>query len=175
MNEIWKPIPGYDDYYMASSTGKVLSLERTVRAPKGMGGTKTYPEAELKSYVDKYGYCCTSLNIDGRSKTKKVHRLVMSAFCGESLLHVNHIDGDKLNNNLYNLEYVTPRDNVRHSRRVLKQVIGEAVNTAILTRNQVIEIRENGAGLTIPELAMMYGVHVETIRHIIKRTSWTWL
>jgi hypothetical protein len=53
-----------------------------------------------------------------RGKIKKnygVHRLVMRAFVGESSLDVNHIDGNKLNNKLSNLEYCTRKDNIAHS------------------------------------------------------------
>lgn len=52
---------------------------------------------------------------NGKSNTKRVHRLVASAFLGESDLQVDHIDGNKLNNRLDNLEYVTPQENTNRA------------------------------------------------------------
>lgn len=66
-----------------------------------------------KIFLNEKGYCCVYIMIDGKRRKCKVHRLVMQAFVGESKLTVDHIDEDKSNNNLSNLEYVSNSENVK--------------------------------------------------------------
>lgn len=98
-NEVAKKITGYTHYY-ASNLGRVLSTK---------SGTA------LKPQVQPNGYAKVGMIEDGKRSRKYVHRLVMAAFKGESDLVVNHIDGNKQNNALENLEYVTQSENVRKS------------------------------------------------------------
>lgn len=63
------------------------------------------------------GYSRVSLMVDGRCKTFRVHRLVADLFIGKSTLEVNHKDMSKTNNHFTNLEYMTTKENVRHSLR----------------------------------------------------------
>lgn len=99
MEEIWKKIKGHETYEV-SNLGRVKSL-------------KYGKERILKQTIDSYGYAIVAL-CSGSGKIKKIHRLVASAFLGESELQVNHKDGEKLNNALDNLEYVSNRDNTVH-------------------------------------------------------------
>lgn len=96
--EIWKDIP-YFPLYQISNLGNVRNI-KTLRVLK-------------LSNVD--GYKMISIiNKEGRT-TKTVHRLVASSFIGISDLDVNHIDGDKSNNVVSNLEYAKTIDNVNHA------------------------------------------------------------
>lgn len=56
-----------------------------------------------------------NLSKNGKGNTKRVHRLVANAFLGESNLQIDHIDGNKQNNRLDNLEYVTPKENTNRA------------------------------------------------------------
>ena len=68
-----------------------------------------------KQTINTWGYITVNLSKNGKSNTKRVHRLVAETFLGESDLQVDHIDGDKLNNRLDNLEYVTPKENTQRA------------------------------------------------------------
>lgn len=90
---VWKSIPGYDGFYEASNTGEI----------RRVGGDI------LKKHKGKY--FTVALSINGKPKTKSVHRLVAYAFKGVSKLVVDHDDRDRYNNNESNLFYRTQRDN----------------------------------------------------------------
>ena len=114
--EIWKDIPNYEGIYQVSNLGRVKSLERLV---KGKINLRINREKVLNPTVDFHGYCVVGLyNLN--VKKIKVHQLVAMAFlnhklCGHKLV-VNHIDWNKLNNNLKNLEIVTQRENANLKR-----------------------------------------------------------
>ena len=115
----WVDIKGYEGLYQVSDTGLVRSLDRMVTqiSKHGTPMDRIYKGRVLKSRVGKYGYEYLQLSKDGISKTCKIHRLVALHFC-KNLFNeavVNHIDGDKLNNNFENLEWVTLTQNLRHA------------------------------------------------------------
>ncbi len=117
--EEWKPIADYEGYYEISSYGRVKSVERVVEHPSLVNGAKykTIPERIRKPNIMK-GYHCVSLAKDGKYKVYRIHRLVIEHF-GEAQPseehQVNHIDGDKGNNHIENLEWVTPKENTCHA------------------------------------------------------------
>lgn len=103
--EIWKPIIGYEGLYEISNYGRVKSFTRK-------------NTIILKAACNSSGYPQVMFSVkDKGNKTIAVHRLVAQAFCkGYSPdLHVNHIDGDKLNNHYSNLEWCTFTENMRHA------------------------------------------------------------
>jgi hypothetical protein len=105
---IWKDIPDYEDLYQVSECGKVKSIER----PHNYRGVKK--EKILKPCLNEFGYEVVNLWKDGVGKNYKVHRLVMYAHSHvETELTVNHIDENKRNNHISNLEYCTSAENVR--------------------------------------------------------------
>ena len=111
MNETWKPVLGYEDCYEISNFGVVRSITRY--NPKSK---RWYESRIMKTRLDKDGYVVVGLTKDGKMKMNKVHRLVISTFTNEDLdLQVNHIDGNKQNNNLDNLEWCTCSMNIKHS------------------------------------------------------------
>ena len=103
MNEEWKVIHGYGGKYEVSNYGNVRSLK---------GETKLLQQRILNS-----GYLYVSLTHKGKSKNKTIHRLVADAFLDkkEGKSFVNHIDGNKKNNNIKNLEWVTRSENMKHA------------------------------------------------------------
>lgn len=78
----------------------------------------------LKSALTSKGYCNVSLRIDGKQKTMAVHKVILKSFVPQpSEKHqVNHKDGNKQNNALSNLEWCTPKENIRHSLYVLNNI-----------------------------------------------------
>jgi len=114
MKEIWKDINGYDGLYKVSNMGRVKSLPRIKRNWVGKFVTK---EKVLKNIFSQVGYFLIGLSINRIKKTTYIHRLVAEAFIpnNENKGEVNHIDGNKLNNVVDNLEWCTPKENSIHS------------------------------------------------------------
>lgn len=111
MEELWKPIEGYEDYEI-SSLGRVKSLARLTTT-----GNRSVPERIREPNVMK-GYHCITLRKDKKIKVFRIHRLVIEHFGDKQPseeYQVNHIDGDKSNNCIDNLEWVTPRENTTHA------------------------------------------------------------
>jgi hypothetical protein len=105
--EIWKDIPEYEGLYKVSNLGNVRSLPRATTK----GGL-------LKQQVNsRNGYCYVCLSCNGKIALKRVHILVAEAFFGvrKNGVQVNHLDGDKTNNNIANLEYCTQSENMKHA------------------------------------------------------------
>jgi len=106
--EIWKDIKNYEGLYQVSNWGRVKSL--------GNGKSNNSKERVIQPIKSKYGYLQVGLHKNGKMKTFKVHRLVATAFLEnqENKPEVNHIDEDKTNNSVENLEWVWHRDNCNH-------------------------------------------------------------
>lgn len=97
--EKWKPVKGFENRYKISNKGRVESL---------------YQNKIMKSYINNSGYECIDFQVNNKVTKNTVHRLVALHFCVgyEEGLHVNHKDGDRLNNNSNNLEWVTVQENI---------------------------------------------------------------
>lgn len=113
--ECWKPVRGYENLYEVSNLGQVRSLPREV--PFINGSVRRLKGKILKPLIDHSGYLYVCLAINGTQKSKFVHRLVAESFIdiGDSTLEVNHIDGNKSNNCVDNLEWVSHKYNIQHS------------------------------------------------------------
>lgn len=108
MPEEWRPVVGYEGLYEVSNLGRVKSLKRA--RVHIMTGT-----------VNRDGYRLVLLSDGHKTLGKSVHRLVAQAFIPNphNYTVVNHIDGDKLNNNVKNLEWCTHSENTLHSMYIL--------------------------------------------------------
>ena len=102
MEEIWKDIPDYKGLYQVSNLGRIKSLQTNRIIKGGLTG---------------YGYLHINARKDRKSHTLYVHKAVASAFIPnpDNKPQVNHIDGNKLNNCLDNLEWVTYSENNKHA------------------------------------------------------------
>lgn len=116
----WVDIKGCEGLYQVSDTGLVRSLDRTVIQKNRSGYadlTRVYKGRILKPNKDRDGYLYLSMSVNRHQITRRVHALVALHFCDgwfEGAV-VNHIDGDKTNNNFSNLEWVTVAENNRHA------------------------------------------------------------
>lgn len=115
MKEIWKDVPKYEKLYQVSNLGRIKSLPRN-------GTTKK--EKILKQTIDNNGYLIVGLHKNNEAKKVCVHWIVADAFISkkENCKVINHIDGNKLNNKLNNLERCTQSHNVKEAFRLGLQV-----------------------------------------------------
>ena len=132
MQEVWKSIIGYEGHYEVSNTGRVRSLS----SAKGKWGI------ELKPQCHKYLRVC--LKKDGINSWRSIHRLVAIHFIPNpfNLPEVNHKDGNKLNNNDSNLEWITSSGNKIHATLNVLYAHGENHGKAKFTDEQVINIHK---------------------------------
>lgn len=119
MKEIWKDIPNYEGLYQISSFGNVKSFPRK--------GTQTRKERILKFKKDKKGYFFVHLSKNNIQKSIKIHRKVAILFIPNPLNkpQINHIDGNKQNNKLENLEWCTNGENQLHAYKIGLQKMGQ--------------------------------------------------
>ncbi len=167
MQEIFKDIPGYEGLYQVSNLGRVRSLDRT---RKGAYNKAIAIKGRiLKSSVSNKGYELVGLCKNSVSKKKTVHRLVMLAFIPNpnNLPIINHIDGDKLNNNISNLEWCDYKHNSKEAARI--GLIKSEIYSK-LTTTQVKEIKANS--ISQKDIAKLYKVHPSTISRIKLSKRW---
>ena len=107
--EIWKDVEGYEGLYQVNQFGEVKSL------PKQIGLGYITKEKILKPRCNNSGYLIVNLSKDGKGLNKTVHRLVAKAFIPnpEGLPEIDHIDGDKTNNVVENLQWISHVENNR--------------------------------------------------------------
>lgn len=116
VKEIWVDVEGFEDYYQVSSLRKFKSLERYVDHKKY--GKMKVNERIMKTWINNRNYHMISLqDKNGERKHFLVHRLFAIAFIPNphNLPCINHIDGNKQNNDITNLEWVTYADNNTHA------------------------------------------------------------
>jgi hypothetical protein len=147
--------------YTIDETGKVYS---------------TIHNRYLQPCVNKGGYYQVSLYTGYKSfKTKKLHRLVAEAFIHNphNLSTVNHINGDKSDNSVGNLEWLSPADNNKHAFSTgLKSISRTSNPKAKLTESEVSTIQSLIGKQSLVSIATLYNVHVDTIGRIKRRETW---
>jgi hypothetical protein len=172
--EEWRDIPGFEGSYQASSEGRIRSLARTV---DGRWGSKIFVPETIKSQcIDRYGYPCVGLSIGGgRSATKAVHTLVLSAFAGPrpSPRHqACHNDGSRANNHASNLRWGLPKENYNDRRRHNTDASGSRNPAAKLTEAKVRLMRQVAPQFLQRELAEFFGIAEVTVSKILLGYTW---
>lgn len=160
-----RPIPGFERY-AACKNGRIYSFSSGQAKP-------------LSEHLSSNGYKQLSLRKPGKSYTKRVHVLVLEAFCGRrpsATHHARHLDGDKHNNKLENLSWGTALENIEDQRRHGTLVCGARAGRSALTERQVQEIRARiSKGETCKGLAREYCVSDTAILNIKHGRTWTHL
>lgn len=171
--EIWKDVKGYEGIYEVSNLGNVKSKDRLIVTSKNI--VAKINQRILKKKVTKKGYERLTLSVSGKHKDVGVHRLVAQAFIQnpENKKEVNHIDGNKQNNQISNLEWCTRNENEKHAFKIgLKSLKGEKHTLARFTESEVLQIREMRGIKTGKQVAKEYGVTDGAIYRIWNRKTW---
>ena len=135
----------------------------------------------MSKHLDRDGYEKVRLISEDGRHTYSVHRLVLENFNpieNMELFQVNHVDGNKTNNNLSNLEWVTCSENVKHAYSIgLHQQKGERNNGSKLKEKDVLEIIDLflTKKYTLKQIGNMYNVCEDTIGAIKNKHNWTYL
>ena len=162
MKEEWKIIKDFENYSV-SNFGNIKNIKT--------GNI-------LKQNVHSNGYYVLNIKPNGRngtSKTLKVHREVAIAFIENlnNLPQVNHIDGNKLNNVVTNLEWCTASENMKHAYSIgLKDSRGERSSSSKLTNEMVKEILDNPQIRNI-EFAKKFNIDRSAISKIRSKKNWS--
>ena len=135
IEEIWKPVVGYEGTYEVSSLGRVKSCERTII--RSNGREIKFPDKIMKPSTNHKGYLIIDLRKNGKRSGGFVHRLVGKAFIDNPLNkeQINHKNGNKKDNRAQNLEWVTNQENMAHAYKVL----GRTNKDASESRKRVVE------------------------------------
>ncbi len=119
--EVWRDIPGFNNWYQVSNTGKIRSKQKIVYSKNGV--EKVYRSKELKLRLNNKGYAIVDLYNEKIKYTCLVHRIVALEFVynlnKEKFNLVNHLDGNKTHNEATNLEWTDNSGNMMHSYNVL--------------------------------------------------------
>lgn len=165
----YKKIPNIDYDCYVSKDGKVW------------GTSKRYGKGKIYKQSNSHGYRVVSLSVNGKLISFKVHRLVATAFIPnpESKPYINHIDGNRSNNCVENLEWCTQKENVYHANNILharkvtkKSQIASSkrgIANRKLSMEQAKEVRNLyfNKGVTVTELSRTYGVCRTQIRRLL--------
>jgi hypothetical protein len=168
MIETWKNIIGFDGEYQVSNLGRIKSLK------------KNKLEKLLSQCNHTNGYKYVSLSKNGVAKHYYVHRLVAESFLlnSDNKLEVNHIDGDKTNNHVENLQWVTRQENVKHEfdngYGYVPNLKGENHGSSKLKESQVINIyiAYHKDNIRISDLSKKYNISESAIDSIVKNRNW---
>ena len=160
--EIWKAHPEYAGIEV-STLGRVRTIDRVVSGEKG---TRSLKGRVLKQQLKPDGYLQVGFRVNGKSVTKSVHRLVAETFIPNpnNFPQVNHLDCDRANNNIDNLEWCNASYNIQY-REKYGESLGVPVLAINLTTLEVLRFNSQN------EASRVLGVLVSNINAVIKGTQ----
>jgi hypothetical protein len=174
MEEVFKPVVGYEEYYEVSNLGNVYSIDRSIITK--IGFPEKRKRRKMKFLYTRQGYLCIGLSKKNISKRVLVHRMVAMAFIPnpENKPQVNHKDLDKTNNKLDNLEWNTALENNKHAQLNRANYFGERHCKSKVNNEIVKEMRYvyRSQLYSMPELAFVYGLSTVSARQIIVGNTW---
>lgn len=162
VKELWKPLSEYKGIEV-SSIGRIRKAANKSRKERIL---TEFPK-------DRDGYCrCSVQKLDGTWTSQPVHRLVAKAFLSneDNKSSVNHIDGDRSNNKVENLEWVTPKENVYHSFKYgARRKCKEVPRKTILTDFQISQIDRLRELYTVNQIANLFNIEYQSLKNIIHK------
>ena len=167
--EIWKDIQGYEGLYQVSNIGNIKSLDRTV----GENRTPYLKKGRILKAWKYNGYLCVNLCGEGKNVKLKVHRIVAETFIDnpKNKKEVNHINGNKTDNRVENLEWCSHKENIQHAFRTgLRKTGTNATNSKLSVDdiNYIIKnIRLKSHKYGARAMARKYNVCYSTITQIL--------
>jgi hypothetical protein len=167
IEEKWKDIQGFEGYYLISSKGRVMSLDRAIKRPGPRGNTKVRSRI-LKNRDNGRGYATVALHKNELRRYAKVHRLVAEAFVPnpDNCATVNHKDGNKANNCAENLEWCSFSDNTAHAIRT-------GIHNAAKERRAIVCIETGKTYQSIRAAALDLNVLPGSISNVLNGKSKT--
>lgn len=157
---IIKKLDEYENLYNISSNGEIFSVK------KGL----------LKPFKSKNGYYVVTLTKNKKQKKYLLHRLVAISFIPnpEYRLEVNHIDGDKRNNSISNLEWNTSKENHVHATNNQLKAHGSNHGMSKINESDVLNIRNeySNNNVTLKEIGEKYNLSESAIHLIVSRKNW---
>ena len=171
MSEEWIPFISNRNYEI-SNWGRIRTYYRL-----GGGGFAQRSHCIMKTQVSRYGYEMVMLKVGNKYKNMTIHRLVATHFLEPNTEKtiVNHKDGNKLNNNLSNLEWCTYSENTRHSyaNGTSKGRKGEKHHLNKIKEEDVREIfRLRETGMTHKEISLEFNLSRQHVGSILNRERW---
>lgn len=170
MEEIWKPVPGYEDAYEVSNLGRVRSLDRMCLGKDGR--YELHKGRVLKQETLWNGYLQVDLRTGGKRKHRTVHSLVAAAFIGPRPkgYDIAHADGNRANNTADNLTYETRASNLHGTYNY-----GGRQGPGKLSLAEVDDVRSRiERGESCYSIAKSYGLHPTAVYHIRDGRSFAW-
>lgn len=161
MNEIYKECI-FDKNYLVSNLGNIKSIRSN----------------KILKPIKRDRYLIVNLSSKGKRQSFSVHFLVVCAFLGDfrfDKLQINHVDGNRSNNKINNLEWISAKENVIHAHKLglCKPSFGIKNGTAKLTESDILDIRRlKNKGYKVSWLSTTFSVSQSNIYRIINRELW---
>ncbi len=171
-------IKDFEGRYKVDHWGNVLSCSRKIYSTITEKQTGSVKDTLMKTILKGTPYPKVALSKNGKMKFYSLHRLLASHFLKneKGLKVVNHLDGNKTNYSLENLEWTTSGDNQRHAYNtgLMRKKKGENNGRASFSNTQVINIRKDfELGMCIKDLVKKYKSYVGTIHGIVTNRTWS--
>ena len=157
----------FSGFYRISKNGEVASIQRN--------GTVS-DQRLIKPTISTNGYMKVSLRCNGKRYTRNIHRMLAQTFIEnkENLPCVNHIDGNKLNNSLLNLEWVSYSRNTQHAYDNGLTKVAKGESKSMLTNKDVLNIvKMKKDGGTLRGIAKEFGISASSVSDIVLGRTWS--
>jgi hypothetical protein len=173
--ETWKDIEKFNNEYQISNIGRIRSKFKVIVRSNGTNHTRV--SKVLKPAISNDGYLKGAVCVDKKMIPYKIHRLVAENFCEgyKAGLEVNHIDGNKQNNNCENLEWVTRSENIKHAVKtgLLPVTRGSQRAQAKMTEKDVVQIHQMMAkGVKRKDICAFLNISIHMYKDVQRGKTW---
>jgi len=173
IDEIFVDIIGLENYYQVSNLGTVISKDRVITFSDGR--KRFYKSIKVKQKKTVYGYMVAPVAVNRKAQHLFVHRLIAIHFIPnpDNKPFINHIDCNKSNNSIDNLEWCTHKENSIHAQDNGLYTRGEDHFKTNISKEDVLYIKaskERGC-----DLAKKFNITPSSVCDIRKGNTWTWL